>query len=161
MTADTGLIRPRWLSGLRRYFGVVLVGNLAWEILHLPLYTIWLTGSLREQAFAVFHCTLGDLLIAVSSLIVALMIAGKNSWPAERVWHVAVLTIVFGVGYTIYSEWLNVSVKAAWAYSTLMPVISIGTIQIGISPLLQWIVIPAVATWLARHPASHELTDRG
>src|SRR6266478_1886264 len=57
-----------WLLGLRVYLGVILVGNLIWETLHLPLYTIWTTGTLWEQAFAVVHCTFGDLLIAVSTL---------------------------------------------------------------------------------------------
>jgi hypothetical protein len=147
--ARAGQIAPSWLQGLRRYFVVILAGNLAWEILHLPLYTIWQTGSLREQAFAAFHCTLGDLLIAMSSLVLALVTVGDGFWPARRAWQVAALTILFGVGYTIYSEWLNISVRAAWAYSEWMPVITIGKLQIGISPLLQWTVLPAAAAWIA------------
>jgi hypothetical protein len=138
-----------WLPGLRVYLGVILAGNLLWEFLHLPLYTIWQTGSLREQAFAALHCTLGDLLIAMSSLTLALVIAADGAWPARRAWQVAALTILFGVSYTIYSEWLNVSVRAAWAYSEWMPVISLGKLQIGLSPLLQWIVLPATAGWIA------------
>ena len=70
-----------WLQGLRVYLAAIAVGNLVWETLQLPLYTIWRTGTLREQAFAVFHCTLGDLLIALSSLTLALMDAGD---PAVR-----------------------------------------------------------------------------
>lgn len=140
---------PAWLRGLRVYLVVILAGNLVWEFLHLPLYTIWRTGSLREQAFAAFHCTLGDLLIATSSLILALVIAGDGLWPARRVWPVAALTILFGVSYTIYSEWLNVSVRAAWRYSELMPVIPVGKFQVGVSPLLQWIAVPFAATWIA------------
>jgi hypothetical protein len=85
-----------WLPALRVYLGVALVGNLVWEALHLPLYTIWSTGTLREQAFAVVHCTLGDLLIALSSLTLALVIAGGHGWPQQRFWPVAVLTILFG-----------------------------------------------------------------
>jgi len=139
-----------WLRGLCAYVGVTTAGNLVWESLHLPLYTIWQTGTVGENAFAVFHCTLGDLLIAANTLAVALLVAGNRAWPARRFWPVATLTIVFGVGYTIYSEWLNVSVRAAWAYSELMPVLSIGDVRIGLSPLLQWIVLPAVALMLTR-----------
>lgn len=144
-----GQIVPAWLRGLRIYLAVILAGNLIWEILHLPLYTIWQTGSLREQAFAVFHCTLGDLLIATSSLALALVIAGDSEWPVRRAWPVAALTVLFGVSYTIYSEWLNVSVRAAWAYSEWMPVLAIGKLQLGLSPLLQWIALPAAAAWIA------------
>ena len=42
------------------------------------------------------------------------------------------LATVLGVAYTIYSEWLNVSVRRSWAYSSLMPTVPfIGT---GLSP---------------------------
>ncbi|MBZ0147806.1 MAG: hypothetical protein K8F62_09750 [Pseudorhodoplanes sp.] len=147
--SNAGQIASGWLRGLRIYLAVILTGNLVWEVLHLPLYTIWQTGSLREQAFAVLHCTLGDLLIATTSLVLALLLAGDAAWPVRRAWPVAALTILFGVSYTIYSEWLNVSVRAAWAYSEWMPVIAIGKLHIGLSPLLQWIVLPAAAAWIA------------
>ena len=78
-----------WLLGLRVYLGVILVGNLIWETLHLPLYTIWTTGTPWERAFAVVHCTLGDLLIAASTLTLALILAGDHRWPRRRFWLVA------------------------------------------------------------------------
>jgi Cu(I)/Ag(I) efflux system membrane protein CusA/SilA len=49
---------PTWLRGLRAYLASIAVGNLGWESLQLPLYTIWNTGTFREQAFAVVHCTI-------------------------------------------------------------------------------------------------------
>ena len=48
-----------WLRGLRIYLASIATMNFAWESLQLPLYTIWNTGTAREQAFAVVHCTLG------------------------------------------------------------------------------------------------------
>src|SRR5207253_1773377 len=134
-----------WLSALRAYLGVMLVGNLAWEILQLPLYTIWTTGSVREKAFAIGHCTLGDLVIAVSALMLALILAGDHTWPQGRFWPTAILAILFGAGYTVFSEWLNVVVRASWAYSEWMPVMRLFGQEIGLSPLLQWIIVPAVA----------------
>jgi hypothetical protein len=44
---------------------LIAIGNLVWEFLHSPLYTIWETEPASFQAFAAVHCTLGDLLIAV------------------------------------------------------------------------------------------------
>ena len=105
---------------------------------------------MREQAFAVVHCTLGDLLIAISTLMLAPIMAGDHTWPRGRFRPVAILTVVLGVGYTVFSEWLNVVVREAWAYSELMPVISVFGLKIGLSPLLQWVVVPAAAVSVAR-----------
>ena len=139
-----------WLRGLRVYLGLMAGGNLIWEIVQLPLYAIWSMGTAQEQAFAVVHCTLGDLLIALSTLTLALIIAGDQSWPRGRFWPVAILAIIFGVAYTAFSEWLNVVVRATWSYSEWMPVISLLSLNIGLSPLLQWIVLPAAAFKITR-----------
>lgn len=140
----------RWLKALRVYLGVMLAANLIWEALHLPLYTIWTTGSVREQAFAVVHCTLGDILIAASMLMFALIVAGDGRWPRKRYWRVAGLAMILGVGYTLFSEWLNVVVRKVWAYSELMPVFSLPGFEVALSPLLQWIILPAAAFAIAR-----------
>ena len=135
---------PHWLRALRMYVALIALGNLAWEILHLPLYTIWTTGTRGEQAFAVLHCTGGDVLIALAALTLALVIAGERGWPA-----VATLTIVFGVAYTTFSEWHNVYVRRSWAYSEWMPLLRIAGYQICLSPILQWVVVLGVALWAA------------
>ena len=137
-----------WLSALKAYLAVALMANLSWEILQLPLYTIWTKGTTREIAFAVVHCTLGDGLIALAALIIALISAGTRNWPGERHISVLAITLALGVGYTIFSEWLNIVVRASWAYSPLMPVVPV--IGTGLSPLLQWIVIPATALTVSR-----------
>jgi hypothetical protein len=144
---------------LHAYLCVILAGNLIWEALQLPLYTIWKTGTLKEQAFAVFHCTLGDLLIAISTLTLALVLVGNNDWPQRRFWPVAILAIVLGVGYTVFSEWLNVVVRASWAYSEWMPVITLYGLRIGLSPLLQWITLPAAAFAVAKSLASKRVEE--
>ena len=57
-----------------------------------------------------------------------------------------------GLAYTVFSEWLNVEVRRSWAYSDLMPVLPpLGT---GLSPVLQWVVIPSAALWMARRAGS-------
>jgi hypothetical protein len=145
-----GHVSSAWLGSLRAYLSIMALGNLAWEFLHLPLYTIWTTGTLWEQVFAVVHCTFGDLVIALSTLTLALVIAGSETWPRDRFWPVAILTIVFAIAYTAVSEWLNVVVRASWAYSSLMPVISAFGLRMGVSPLLQWLVVPAAAFTIMR-----------
>lgn len=145
--------RDDWIGAIRRYVVVGAAAHLLWEVVQLPLYTLWRTGTRGEQAFAVIHCTGGDVLIAGSSLLMALLFAGHRSWPAVAFYEVAGLTVVIGIGYTIYSEWLNTSVRLSWSYSELMPVVPV--IGTGLSPLLQWVVVPMLALWAARGRAGH------
>jgi hypothetical protein len=140
--------RSQRLRAAGIYLAAIAIGNLAWEVLQLPLYTLWTAGTFREQAFAVLHCTGGDLLIAGTALLLVLVLVRARDWPARGFWKVALLAIVLGVVYTGFSEWLNVSVRRTWTYSAWMPVIPIGSARIGLSPLLQWVVIPAAAFWV-------------
>jgi hypothetical protein len=139
-----------WLRGLRIYLGCIAIGNLVWESLQLPLYTIWETGTASAQAFAVIHCTLGDVLIALSALALALLLAGDEDWPAGRFRQIAVLAIVFGAAYTVFSEWQNAVVRASWAYSERMPILSLFGLRIGLAPLLQWVAVPSTAFAVAQ-----------
>jgi hypothetical protein len=69
---------------------------------------------------------------------------------------VATLMLAFGLGYTVFSEWLNIVVRRSWAYSSLMPVVSLFGLGIGLSPLLQWIVVPTLGLYAARRAATRE-----
>jgi len=144
-----------WLRGTGSYLGISIFGHLFWESLQLPLYTIWTTGTAWEQTFAVAHCTLGDVLIALSTLALATVIAGRGRWPREQFWLVAGIAMSFGVAYTVFSEWLNVVIRASWAYSDWMPVISGFGLRIGLSPLLQWLAVPGLAFFITK-----QLVDR-
>lgn len=131
-----------WPVALRRYLVFSFVLHLGWEVVQLPLYTIW-SEPIARQAFAVVHCTLGDLMIAGLSLLAAVALVGRQDWPNSGLRAVWLLLLFFGAGYTVYSEWLNVSVRGSWAYSPLMPTLPlIGT---GLSPLMQWVLVPTAA----------------
>jgi hypothetical protein len=125
----------------------MLVGNLVWEALHLPLYTLWKTGTASYLAFVVLYCSVGDFMIATLTLFIAVFLSGRG-WPLRNYGRVALLTILFGLAYTVFSEWLNISVRGGWAYAAAMPVVPVlGT---GLSPILQWIALPAASLIWAR-----------
>jgi hypothetical protein len=129
-----------WREALAVYLAGSTLLHLVWEIVQLPLYTIWTTGTDFEIAFAVVHCTAGDIIIAALSLLAAFGLLGDRTWPPQHWVLVIVATLGFGIAITIYSEWLNTTVRKTWAYSDLMPTVPIlGT---GLSPLLQWVVVP-------------------
>ena len=137
-----------WLASLRRYAVLIFLTNLVWEVVQLPLYTLWQQGTWGEIAFAVVHCTAGDVAIALAALVSALLLGGAGNWPEAGFARALGAATVLGVGYTIYSEWLNTSLRAAWTYSELMPVVPVlGT---GLAPLLQRVVLPPLCLWLAR-----------
>jgi hypothetical protein len=138
-----------WLSAIRRYLLVIGIGNFVWEVAQFPLYTIWRDGTPGHLALALAHGTGGDLLVSAASLGIALALFGDDAWPERAFWRVASSTVAFGLGFTVYSEWVNVEVRHTWAYTGLMPRLPVlGT---GLSPLLEWIVIPALALWAVRH----------
>lgn len=141
--------RP-WPTILRRYLLASAVLHLAWEIAQLPLYTIW-SDELTTKAFAVIHCTIGDLMITGLSLMAALALAAKPGWPISGSRNVWLVVLASGVGYTVYSEWLNVNVRGSWAYAPGMPTLPLlGT---GLAPLLQWIVLPTLTLLIAARTA--------
>ncbi|HYT48316.1 MAG TPA: hypothetical protein VEL04_07840 [Burkholderiales bacterium] len=135
---------------LRGYLPWLAALSLAWEILQLPLYTIWSEAAAGYIAFALAHCTAGDVLTGLGSLALALLATragGMETWNWQAV---AFLLAVFGVAYTGFSEWTNTVLRPAWAYSQLMPTLRVAGVELGLSPLLQWLAVPPLALYLAR-----------
>jgi hypothetical protein len=124
---------------------LIALANLAWEAAHLPLYTLWSTGTTRQKLVAVFHCTAGDALIAMAALLPGLLALGSSRWPRDRHVVVAIAATAAGLAFTAYSEWMNTLVWRYWEYNDYMPRLP-GT-PLGLSPMLQWAVIPPFGLW--------------
>ena len=136
-----------WFRTLGLYVTFSAGLHLAWEVIQLPFYTIWRGGSPGQIILAVVHCSAGDLMIAALTLVIALVAFGSTGWPAKRFTPVLGTTLILGVGNTLYSEWINTVVRKSWAYSEIMPTLpGIGT---GLTPLLQWLIVPSIALMLA------------
>ena len=143
-----GPVTTDWLAALRAYLLAAACLDLLWEAAHLPLYEIGQTGTTGQKAFAVVHCTIGDVLIAAAALGAGLVTLGERTWPGRSFGRVAALAIMIGLAYTVFSEYRNVEVLHSWAYSALMPRLPpLGT---GLSPILQWMVVPTAAFAWAR-----------
>ena len=132
-----------WLAGL----------NLAWEALQVPLYTIWTEASAGSIAFAIFHCTLGDVMIGSASLALALILGREGLLARWRWRRIVGVMLLLGPGYTMFSEWLNTTLFR-WSYAEMMPTITLAGVTLGVSPLLQWLVVPPLALHLARRSSS-------
>jgi hypothetical protein len=145
-----GTRTAQWTGFAVRYALAVVSGHFVWEIFQLPLYTIYWERSACEIAFALIHCTAGDLLISLSMLVAAIAASGLGPTGSPRALfaRVATTAIALGIAYTIYSEWYNTKVTHSWIYSPLMPLLP--PFDTGLSPLLQWAVVPTVAFYWLR-----------
>jgi hypothetical protein len=149
----------RWLQAARLYLFVIVIGNMLWEAAQFPLYTIWYDGTRSHMILALVHGTLGDLFISAAALMTSLAIFGHPRWPACAFWRVGTPTVVIGLAYTVYSEWVNVVVRHTWAYTELMPTLPpLGT---GLSPLLEWAVVPLLALLLTQRNVASEAIESG
>jgi hypothetical protein len=111
-----------------------------WELAQLPLYTIYRQSDVPALTYAVVHCTAGDVLIALATYVVAAAVSRNARWPLERPLAGLALAVTAGVAYTVVSEWRNVYRVGSWAYTETMPLI----FGIGLSPLIQWVFVPAL-----------------
>ena len=113
--------------------------NLAWEIAHVRLYTIWAADG-TTIAWALLHCTLGDVAIALTMFALAGVVLWRADWPMSRPWAGTAIVVIGTMIFTAWSEWFNVYRAGSWAYTVSMPTI----FGIGLSPLLQWLILPPV-----------------
>ncbi|MBU6357435.1 MAG: hypothetical protein KJS79_11955 [Rhodospirillales bacterium] len=133
-------------TALRRYVLTVAAGNLAWEILQLPLYRIWYHAGVLRLAIITLTGTCGDIPIAIVSLVCAFSLFGKDRASPPVGPSVAWTTVLFGLAYTIGSEMVHLRL-GIWHYSALMPRLPI--LGVGLGPTLQWLVIPPLALYAA------------
>lgn len=132
-----------------RYLPLFALLNFAWEWAHIPLYTIWQQAPLHYIAFSVAHCTVGDVLIGLFALLLALVFGRARGLEAWNRSGIAAWSSLLGISYTISSEWLNVTVLRTWTYAESMPTLAFGSFSIGVTPLLQWLIVPPLTLYIA------------
>lgn len=130
------------------YVLVISISSMIWEAAQMPLYTLWETGTPWQIIADVLLCTGANIMIASVCLLFAMLISTRQRGFTYADRRTVLATCVFAVGYTVYSEWLNVHVTGAWSYSGLMP--TVPGLELGFAPLVQWIVLPTVGLALAR-----------
>jgi len=134
-----------WSFILQRYLPRLALYSLVWEILQLPLYTLWDEPDPFKIGLSLMHCTVGDAMIGTAALVIALIViraGNRASWPIIRI---GMWTVSVAVTYTILSERVNLAL-GNWSYSAWMPILPL--IEIGLAPILQWVLVPLVALWL-------------
>ena len=131
---------PGMIARAGLWSALAFVLNLTWEIAHVRLYTIWAAADGMTIAWSLLHCTLGDVLIALAMFALAGIALRRTDWPASRPWAGGVIVVIGAMAYTAWSEWYNVYHSGNWGYTAGMPMI----FGIGLTPLLQWLILPPV-----------------
>lgn len=146
------MLRPRrFATILAAYVLFSFLLHFVWEMLQSPLY-----DSLRNlpHAEAVQVCalaTLGDVGIALVAYVGAALVQRAHLWildPRIATW---VIYLIIGLAITVLFEYLATGTLQRWTYSDQMSRLPVlGT---GVSPLLQWLVVPSIVLWLTRQHA--------
>jgi hypothetical protein len=129
---------PRLLARAVLGSTLAFLANLAWETAQVRLYTLWDSTSGVGIASALLHCSLGDMLIALAMYAVAAVALRRGDWPGSRPWAGGAIVVIGATAFTAWSEWYNVYRAGNWGYAADMPLI----FGIGVSPLLQWVILP-------------------
>ncbi|MEK7816261.1 MAG: hypothetical protein AAB294_05505 [Pseudomonadota bacterium] len=131
---------------LLAWLALALPLHLAWEIAQLPLYTLWDDPDRWRIASYVLHCVLGDVLIAGTTYLLSAILFRDLAWPTRKPWSAGTFLLATGLVFTVFSEWYNVYRLGAWAYKPAMPLVA----GIGLTPLLQWLIVPVLMIVLLR-----------
>ena len=133
-----------WLA----FFSFLL--HFVWEMLQAPTYAGMATMAHWDGVILCLEATLGDVGFALTAFVLASLSARSRFW--FRTWQLFPTAIYMATGLllTIGFEYYYTEVSLRWTYSDLMPrVPPLGT---GLSPLMQWLLIPPLALWLTcRH----------
>lgn len=122
--------------------------NYPWEFLQVPFFE-----AMPEMAHwdAIVFCTratLGDVLIALVAYWAVSLGRRNRAWIRQPDVAAIVGFVLVGVVITIGLEWHATEIQGRWQYGDLMPTLPLlGT---GLTPLLQWILLPPLIVWLAR-----------
>ena len=122
--------------------------NLTWELAQVPLFAGMPSAEHWQAILVCGRATLGDAVIALVGFWAVAGSAHTRSW---MLWPTAgQLTgfVAVGVLITILMEWLATQVLHRWTYAEAMPVIPL--LGVGLSPLLQWVVLPPIVVWFVR-----------
>lgn len=125
--------------------------NFAWEVLQTPFFQD-ISDKINTIVWYRFHCTVGDVMISLGSFWLVALISKTRTWFLNPTRARLLLFIAFGVSYTIFSEIKNVSLNKLWAYSDIMPVIPY--IDVGVIPIIQWIILPPLLVFIVRRQLS-------
>ncbi|WP_246660504.1 hypothetical protein [Nitratireductor sp. XY-223] len=126
--------------------------HFVWEYLQAPTYAGMIELNHWDGIKLCTSATFGDVGFALTAFWATSAAARTRYWFVKPAAWQMLLYIAIGIGLTMGFEYYYTNISLRWTYSDLMPrVPPFGT---GLSPLLQWLIIPPLVLWFTgRHIA--------
>ena len=130
-------------------FGFLL--NFTWEILQGGLYLGFNELSYKEGVKYCAQATFADTGIILASFWLVAWFDGGRNWPLRPGTAQIVGFTLIGLVATVVLEILSTHVWNRWSYEKSMPLIPI--LDVGMTPFLQWVLLPPLTIWFVRRQA--------
>jgi len=132
-------------------FGVIVFSFLlhfVWEFIQAPTYTDMATMAHWDGIKLCTSATIGDVGFALTAFWTTSVLSKSRAWLENVVLWQALCFVAVGIALTVGFEYYYTNISLRWTYSELMPLVPpFGT---GLSPLLQWLIIPPLVLWFTR-----------
>jgi hypothetical protein len=124
--------------------------NLPWELWQAPLFEGMAAAPHWDAVKVCSRAAVGDAVIALVAYIAVALVLRNRAWAASPTTPGTVRFTACGLVITAVIERLALDGVwiQGWSYSPLMPVVP--GIGVGLSPLVQWFVLPPAVAWLVR-----------
>lgn len=122
--------------------------NFFWEVVQTYFYTLE-DSPFRTMLYGWIHCTFGDVLLTLGSFWLVSIVSRNRRWSLKLNRLNFIGFIMIGTIGTVISERVNVHILKSWAYNQSMPIIP--WLNVGLTPILQWVIIPPAAILLVKH----------
>lgn len=127
--------------------------HFVWEFLQAPTYAGMAEMKHWDGIKLCTSATFGDVGFAMVAFWATSLLARSRLWIFNPTTLQFLLFLAVGIGLTIGFEYYYTNISLRWTYSELMPLVPpFGT---GLSPLLQWAIIPPLVLWLTRRQLRH------
>lgn len=139
----------RWLkSSATNLAFVAFLLHFVWEFLHVPLFADMPDMAHWDAVRFCARAALGDVVITLAAFWMVALVYQDRHWILAPPKAAIAGFIAVGVVITVALEWHATAIADRWQYGDLMPTLPVlGT---GLSPLMQWILVPPLAVWIAR-----------
>ena len=137
------------LKRLRLWTGALLLtlfAHFAWELAQARLFANLSGMPFLRHALTCFRASLADVTIAAFAYGATGLLFRRPHWALRPNWLLpAALWVAIGLGITILIERWAIE-TGRWVYGPSMPVV----FGVGLAPLLQWMIVPAVTLLIFR-----------
>ena len=139
---DSSLV---WRAAL---YGLALNG--LWEYAQCPFLYVMPTAGFWQSTLLMSSAILGDVVITLGVCFLSYLVAGRRRLiPPDRYGWLALLGTGFVAGVVL--EWAARAL-GQWSYTSLMPTLNVLGATVGLVPIAQITLLPALSLRLATWP---------